>query len=114
MNNNYNYRYMQGPHAFKPYYYQRINPIYKGNNMPKISFSQILNSTSKTLGVINQAIPVFYQIKPIWNNAKTMLKIAKGINSKDEVINNKSNSNILKNKTQNINQTKSNAPVFYK
>ena len=58
----------------------KYHHIYKGNNMPKISFSQILNSTSKTLGVINQAIPVFYQIKPIWNNAKTMLKIAKGIN----------------------------------
>ena len=59
---------------------------------PKITFSGILNGTSKTLGVINQAIPVFYQIKPIWNNAKTMIRIAKGLrntetNQKKETIN---------------------------
>jgi len=49
----------------------------------KITFNGILNGASKTLGVINQAIPVFYQIKPIWNNAKTMLRIAKAMNSSD-------------------------------
>ena len=49
----------------------------------KITFNGILNGASKTLGVINQAIPVFYQIKPIWNNAKTMLKVAKAMNSSD-------------------------------
>lgn len=48
-----------------------------------ITFSGILNGASKTLGVINQAIPVFYQIKPIWNNAKTMLRVAKAMNSND-------------------------------
>ena len=53
-------------------------------NTSKITFSSILNGTSKTLGVINQAIPIFYQIKPIWNNAKTMFKVAKEINSKDD------------------------------
>ena len=37
----------------------------------KVTFSGILNGASKTLGVINQAIPVFYQVKPIFNNAKT-------------------------------------------
>ena len=49
----------------------------------KITFNGILNGASKTLGVINQAIPVFYQIKPIWNNAKTMLRVAKAMNSSD-------------------------------
>jgi len=49
----------------------------------KITFNGILNGASKTLGVINQAIPVFYQIKPIWNNAKTMFRIAKAMNSSD-------------------------------
>lgn len=47
----------------------------------KITFSGILNGASKTLGVINQAIPVFYQVKPIWNNAKTMFRVAKAINN---------------------------------
>ena len=49
----------------------------------KITFSGILNGASKTLGVINQAIPVFYQIKPIWNNTRTMFKVFKGLNSND-------------------------------
>lgn len=49
-----------------------------------LSFSSLLSGASKTLGVINQAIPVFYQIKPIWNNAKTMLRVAKVINNNDE------------------------------
>ena len=50
----------------------------------KITFSGILNGASKTLGVINQAIPVLYQVKPIWNNARTMFRVVKEINSKDE------------------------------
>lgn len=49
----------------------------------KITFSGILNGASKTLGVINQAIPVFYQVKPIWNNARTMLRVVKGLNQND-------------------------------
>lgn len=48
-----------------------------------ITFSGILNGASKTLGVINQAIPVITQFKPVWNNAKTMLRMAKAINSND-------------------------------
>ena len=44
------------------------------------TFSGLLNGASKTLGVINQAIPIFYQVKPIINNAKTMYRVAKEIN----------------------------------
>lgn len=55
----------------------------------KVTFSGILNGASKTLGVINQAIPVFYQVKPIWNNAKTMFRVAKQLgkddNKKEEI-----------------------------
>lgn len=41
----------------------------------KFNWSSILNNTQKTLNIINQAIPVFYQIKPAWNNTKTLFKI---------------------------------------
>ena len=48
---------------------------------PKLfNFSDLLNKTQKTLNVINQAIPIFYQIKPLWNNTKTILKIANIVN----------------------------------
>ena len=48
---------------------------YPNMNLSKPSlfnFGEILNKTQKTLNVINQAIPIFYQIKPLWNNAKTI------------------------------------------
>ena len=57
------------------------------------TFTGLLNGASKTLGVINQSIPVFYQIKPIINNAKTMYRVAKEINSNDRKNNNTSINN---------------------
>lgn len=45
------------------------------NLLGKFSFSGFLNGASKTLNVVNQAIPIFYQVKPMFNNAKTMLRI---------------------------------------
>lgn len=78
----------------------------------KITFSSLLNGASKTLGVINQAIPVFYQVKPIWNNARTMFRVVKEINSKD---NSDSSNNVTK-QTTNSPQKKVetyNAPTFF-
>lgn len=76
------------------------------------SFSGLLNGASKTLGVINQAIPVFYQIKPIWNNAKTMFRVAKAMNEPDS-----SNSRIVKEVKNDVktNKTSSNnnEPTFF-
>lgn len=48
-----------------------------------INWGGLLDGTQKTLGVINQAIPIVYQIKPIMNNAKTMLRIANTIQEPD-------------------------------
>lgn len=82
----------------------------------KITFSSILNGTSKTLGVINQAIPVFYQVKPIWNNAKTMIKVAKQLNQ--NTVSN-SNKNVKSNdinsaqKSQIKKESNSNSPTFF-
>lgn len=56
------------------------------------SWTGLLNGASKTLGVINQAIPVVYQVKPIWNNAKTMFRVVKELN-KSDTPNHTSNSN---------------------
>lgn len=41
----------------------------------KFSWNGFLTSTGKTLNVINQAIPIFYQVRPIFHNAKTMFKV---------------------------------------
>lgn len=53
--------------------------------LKNIKWSTLLDGTSKTLGVINQAIPVVYQVKPIIDNAKTMFKIANIVNEPEPI-----------------------------
>ena len=80
--------------------YQYTNPsfITKGLNLLKnLKWTEFLDGTSKTLGVINQAIPIVYQVKPIMNNAKTLFKIANIVNSPIEEKETKNN----------------NSPIFY-
>lgn len=48
-----------------------------------INWSSLLSNTQKTLGIINQAIPAFYQIRPIFNNMKTMFKVVNEMNKDD-------------------------------
>ena len=50
------------------------------SSLKNIKWGTLLDGTQKTLGVINQAIPIVYQVKPIVNNAKTLFKIANVIN----------------------------------
>ncbi len=51
--------------------------------LSRFSFSGFLNGASKTLNVVNQAIPIFYQIKPMINNAKTMFRIMGAVKDDD-------------------------------
>ena len=46
-----------------------------------IKWSELLEGTKKTLDVVNQAIPIYYQVKPIISNAKTLFKVANVINN---------------------------------
>ena len=76
----YNSMYYNG---FNPYIMPK--PSFTKNifgSINKINWSNVLNNTQKTLNVINQAIPVYYQIKPIYNNAKTMFRILGSLNDK--------------------------------
>ena len=92
------------------------------------NLSSILTNTQKTLGVINQAIPIVKQAGPMVNNMKTMFKLAgafkdetdKNTPKKIEFItnNNISNnpSNINANNSNNINNysyNTSNGPEFF-
>ncbi len=70
-----------------------------------IKWGSVLDGTQKTLGVINQAIPVFYQVKPIVSNAKTLFKIANVINTPT------TNSSDLN--TLSTTHKSSNSPIFY-
>jgi len=55
-------------------------PNAKFSKIPKVNWSNVLNNTQKTLGIINQAIPIVYQVRPLFNNARTLFKIAGAIN----------------------------------
>lgn len=100
----YNNPYMMS--MVKPGLFSKAATAFRG-----INFGSLLDGAGKTLGVINQAIPIVYQVKPIINNAKTMFKIA------DELKNTNTTSNITN--TSNISDTSkttediTNRPIFY-
>ncbi len=71
-----------------------------------INWGGLLDGTQKTLGVINQAIPIVYQVKPILNNAKTMFRIANEMQSPS----NNQTSSIQNNITT---PSTNNRPIFY-
>ncbi len=45
------------------------------SSIRNLNWANLLGNTQKTLGIINQAIPIVYQVKPIVNNAKTMFRV---------------------------------------
>ncbi len=80
-----------------------------------IKWSELLEGTKKTLDVVNQAIPIYYQVKPIISNAKTLFKVA-------NVINNNTTEVIAKDEEKNQSEikeevsttsSKNNSPIFY-
>jgi hypothetical protein len=62
----------------------------------KLNWSSLLSNAQKTLNVVNQAIPLYYQVKPVLGNIRTLGKIGK------EFVSSSSN----KQTNQNLNATK--------
>ena len=92
------------------YNYPNPSLFTRGLNFTRsINWSGLLDGTQKTLGVINQAIPVFHQIKPVISNAKTMFRIAGELKKNDKPLNN----NIKNNTNTNFNNNDTNRPIFY-
>ena len=86
------------------YPYPNPSILTKGISLLKnIKWGSIIDGTSKTLGVINQAIPIVYQVKPIINNAKTMFNIAKIMNTPVDNTSNETSTT----------STSNNSPIFY-
>ena len=92
----------------------------------KINWSSLLSNAQKTLGVVNQAIPLYYQVKPVFKNLRALGKIGKEFtkisgnndrnnneNTKQEpVLNGSNNSETVTNNTIN-NQNDYPTPTFY-
>lgn len=75
------------------------------NLIKGLNISGILDGTQKTLSVINQAIPIIYQVKPLVNNIGTLLKIKNIMN--EPISNTTTNSIIEDTKSSN------NSPIFF-
>ena len=84
-----------------------------------INWGNFLNNTSKTLNVINQAIPVVKQAGPMFNNMRSMLKIAsvfkEETRQQDIKKDTSTSSNISYNNTTNYsnNSTNDSTPNFF-
>lgn len=104
-NNGYNGFYPYQSAAYKTGLFSSI----KG----KFNWSTLLNNTQKTLNIINQAIPVYYQVKPIWNNTKTVFKIIGAVKDDDSKVNayNTSSSINTNNNNSNSNSNNTNSQV---
>lgn len=96
--------------------YNFFNPnsyMSQGFQKPGFDWSNFLNNTQKTIGIINQGIPIFYQLKPIWSNAKTAIRVMNEVNRM-----NKSSGRVepAANTNTNINTSatnNTNNPVFF-
>ena len=58
---------------YYPFNYPKSNNPF--SNLKNFKWSSFLDGTQKTLSIINQVIPIIYQIKPIFQNAKTAFKV---------------------------------------
>ena len=70
-----------GFNNFYPYY-TRPTGFFAGLKA-KFDWGAILNNTQKTLNIVNQAIPIAYQVKPIINNAKTVFRVMGAVRDDD-------------------------------
>ena len=70
------------------------------------NFGNILSNTQKSLGIVNQVIPIVKEVKPMVNNAKSIFKIANLLND------NTDKQTTIKPSNQ-IPPSNANKPVFY-
>lgn len=84
------------------YYNQKIPKPSLFRGLKKYNWNNFLNGTGKTLNVINQAIPIIYQVRPILNNAITMFRVMNAVRGSDDDTNNRvSSSKVQKDNTSN-------------
>ncbi len=113
-NNPYYYPYGNGINYINPAVMQTaIRPkrgLFKG--LSNIKWGTVLNNTQKTLNVINQAIPVYYQMKPIFGNIKSFSRLMSAFNEEDsssnKTLENSENTTNISTKKEN-----KNSPTFF-
>lgn len=96
---------------YNPYLYSL--PIESGTSsiISKLSLSSIINGTSKTLNLINQAIPVVKQVSPIMKNMKTMFSVMNEF-KKNDIENSIVSEEVVTDNTTEI-KTRDEGPKFF-
>ena len=84
-----------------------------------ITPSSVLGGISKGLGIINQAIPLYREIKPMIGSARKVMSVLQELkvnnnsnNTNNTTSNNKTTINIEENKKI-VNESSQSAPVFF-
>lgn len=90
--------------------------MYPGN-FNGLTFGKVISGISKTLNIVNQAIPLYKQVRPIISNAGSILNIFKEFN-KPDTLNNSKIKSITVNDTPSsskpkINSISTNSPTFF-
>lgn len=67
-------------HYYYPYYYVNPASVSNSNIFSSLfnrgfSFNSLLNGAQRTLGLVNQALPIIKEAAPLMRNAKTMFKV---------------------------------------
>ncbi len=106
--------------------------------LKSVNWGGLLNNASKTLGVINQAVPLVKQVGPMYNNMRSMLKVASlfknetspsvktnnvsnknntnnrnNVNNNNNTRTNTNNNNVIEKEKTIINSNYSNSPNFF-
>ena len=82
------------------------------SGIKKVNWGGLINNTSKTLGIINQTIPIVRQVGPMVTNMKSMIRVASIFKDETDIPRTKprtqvQNKNIQTNNTQHnqVNET---------
>ena len=80
--------------------FQRLGTSLSG--LKTINWGGLINNTSKTLGIINQTIPIVRQVGPMVNNMKQMMRVASLFKDETDITNQRNNNTITKNNLETI------------
>jgi hypothetical protein len=94
---------------YNPYFYSIPTESGISSILSKFSLSSIINGTSKTLNLVNQAIPVVKQMSPLVKNLKTMFNVMNEFKKSDL----ESTSSLNNNKSDQIDKIDNNGLTFF-
>ena len=78
-----------------------------------LTLTKVISGLAKTLSVANQVIPLYKEAKPMINNAKSILSVLKGMNTKETKATNTINEVTKKDPSKSTIAIKNNSPRFF-